>query len=69
MKRKIKHIKAMLLAKQLMDKQQDFIVREGLDTLSSDTDVTRFVSEHRKPLLRDKHGFIDWESLEEGGDV
>jgi len=62
------NLKKMLLALELMDKQQAFIEEHDLVNLS-EAEYSNYISENKKQFPRDKHGFIDWVKLEDNGEV
>lgn len=71
--KKEKKITKLLLFKELLDKQIKFIQKHELDNFEDEDDFNNFISnddsllskKSKKPLLRDKDGFIDFKNYEE----
>lgn len=63
------NISKVLLFKELLDKQKQFIENNKLNEFTNDLEFDNFVSNEEKNLPLDKNGFIDFKKMEEDGEI
>ena len=64
------NLKKLLLFKELIYKQKQFIEIEKLNEFTNDLDFDNFVSdEENNNLPFDMNGFIDFKKMEEDGEI
>jgi len=62
------NISKLLLFKELLEKQTEFIDKHELDQFSNEEEFNHFISnENNLPL--DEHGFIDYKKIEEDEEI
>jgi|TARA_B110000240_G_C13497169_1_gene452174 hypothetical protein len=63
------NISKLLLFKELLDKQKQFIEKNKLNEFTNDSEFNNFISNEKNNLPLDKNGFIDFKKMEDDGSI